>query len=45
MALYVPSALRYPWTLVAPGAEAAAVWIPPGGTELTQKRKTPWKTC
>ncbi|GAA2971925.1 GNAT family N-acetyltransferase [Streptomyces enissocaesilis] len=33
--LYVTSAQRYPWTLVTPGAEAAAVWIPPGGTELT----------
>ncbi|MEU6844902.1 GNAT family N-acetyltransferase [Streptomyces sp. NPDC046716] len=32
---YVTSALRYPWTLVTPAAEAAAVWIPPGGTELT----------
>ena len=33
--LYVNSALRYPWTLVTPDVEAAAVWIPPGGTELT----------
>ena len=33
--LYAASALRYPWTLVTPGAEAVAVWIPPGGTELT----------
>jgi GNAT superfamily N-acetyltransferase len=33
--LYVSSALRYPWTLVTPNAEAAAVWIPPGGSELT----------
>ncbi|MEU6374592.1 GNAT family N-acetyltransferase [Streptomyces sp. NPDC046909] len=33
--VYVTSALRYPWTLVTPGAEAAAVWIPPGGVELT----------
>lgn len=34
--LYVCSALRYPWTLVTPNVHAAAVWIPPGGTELTQ---------
>ncbi|MET7386106.1 GNAT family N-acetyltransferase [Streptomyces sp. NPDC005529] len=33
--LQVTSALRYPWTLVTPGVEAAAVWIPPGGVELT----------
>lgn len=32
---YAASALRYPWTFVTPGAEAAAIWIPPGGTELT----------
>ena len=34
--LCVNSALRYPWTLITDGAEAAAVWIPPGGTELTE---------
>ena len=33
--VYAASALRYPWTFVTPGAEAAAVWIPPGGEELT----------
>ena len=32
---YAVSALRYPWTFVTPQAEAAAIWIPPGGTELT----------
>ncbi|WP_353946043.1 GNAT family N-acetyltransferase [Streptomyces sp. HUAS MG91] len=36
---YVTSALRYPWTLVTPGAEAAALWIPPGGTELTPEEQ------
>jgi GNAT superfamily N-acetyltransferase len=36
---YVASALRYPWTLVTPGVEAAAVWIPPGGTELTPEEE------
>ncbi|GLW71027.1 N-acetyltransferase [Kitasatospora phosalacinea] len=35
--LYAASALRYPWTLVTPAAEAVAVWIPPGGTELTAR--------
>lgn len=38
--LYVTSALRYPWTLVTPGVEAAAVWIPPGGTELTPREES-----
>jgi len=33
--VYAGSAVRYPWTLVTEGVEAAAVWIPPGGTELT----------
>ena len=32
---YAVAALRYPWTFVTPGVEAAAVWIPPGGEELT----------
>jgi GNAT superfamily N-acetyltransferase len=32
---YAASALRYPWTFVTSAAEAAAIWIPPGGTELT----------
>ncbi|MCI3272203.1 N-acetyltransferase [Streptomyces cylindrosporus] len=34
---YVTSALRYPWTLVTPNVEAAAIWIPPGGVELTEE--------
>ena len=29
------AALRFPWTLVTPGCEAAAVWIPPGEPEMT----------
>ncbi|MFH8568975.1 GNAT family N-acetyltransferase [Streptomyces sp. NPDC017993] len=37
--LFVASALRYPWTLVTRNAEAAAVWIPPGGTELTPEEE------
>jgi hypothetical protein len=35
--VYATAALRYPWTFVTPGAEAAAIWIPPGGTELTDE--------
>jgi GNAT superfamily N-acetyltransferase len=34
---YATAALRYPWTFVTPGTEAAAIWIPPGGTELTDE--------
>ena len=34
--LFVGSALRYPWTLVTENVEAAAVWLPPGGVELTE---------
>ncbi len=35
--VYATAALRYPWTFVTPDAEAAAIWIPPGGTELTDE--------
>jgi GNAT superfamily N-acetyltransferase len=28
-------AMRFPWTMVTPGCEAVAVWIPPGEPELT----------
>jgi len=35
--VYAASALRYPWTLVTPGVEAVAVFIPPGGVELTEE--------
>jgi GNAT superfamily N-acetyltransferase len=38
--VYAAAALRYPWTFVTPGAEAAAIWIPPGGTELTDEEAT-----
>jgi len=31
------SALRYPWTLVTEQVESAAVWLPPGSTELTDE--------
>jgi GNAT superfamily N-acetyltransferase len=37
--VYATSALRYPWTFVTPGAEAAAIWIPPGGVELTDEEE------
>ena len=31
-------AMRFPWTLVTPGCEAVAVWIPPGEPELTPEQ-------
>ncbi|WP_042383456.1 GNAT family N-acetyltransferase [Streptacidiphilus melanogenes] len=37
--LFVTSAMRYPWLLVTERVEAAAVWIPPGGTELTDEEE------
>lgn len=33
--LFVEGALRYPCTSLTGGGEATAVWIPPGGTEMT----------
>jgi GNAT superfamily N-acetyltransferase len=33
--LLIGSALRYPWVRMLDRATAAALWIPPGGTELT----------
>jgi GNAT superfamily N-acetyltransferase len=35
----IRSALRYPWVWIAGGYAAAAVWIPPGGSELTEKEE------
>jgi len=33
--LFVTSSMRYPWMLVTTHCESAALWIPPGGSELT----------
>ena len=33
----IGGALRYPWVLMTESCEAAAVWIPPGGTELAEE--------
>ncbi len=38
--LFVTSSMRYPWMLVTENVEAAALWIPPGGTELTHEEET-----
>jgi GNAT superfamily N-acetyltransferase len=32
--LLIAGAMRYPWVLLTERCEAAAVWIPPGGTEI-----------
>ncbi|MGV9263763.1 GNAT family N-acetyltransferase [Kitasatospora sp. NPDC003701] len=37
--LFATSALRYPWTLVTPNVESAALWIPPGGTDLSPEEQ------
>jgi GNAT superfamily N-acetyltransferase len=37
--LFAGSASRFPWTLVTQGAEAVAVWIPPGEDELTAEQE------
>ena len=36
----VEGAIRYPWVRLAEGDTAAAVWIPPGGTEMTDANAT-----
>ncbi len=33
---FAGSALRYPWTFIADDFVSVAVWIPPGGIELTE---------
>jgi GNAT superfamily N-acetyltransferase len=37
--LLVRSAMRYDWVWVTGAVEAAALWIPPGGTELTHEEE------
>lgn len=34
--LFATSALRYPWTFVAERCASVAVWLPPGGEDLTE---------
>ena len=33
------AAMRFPWTFVTPGCEAAVVWIPPGESEFTPEQE------
>jgi ribosomal protein S18 acetylase RimI-like enzyme len=35
--LMIVGALRYPWVLMTEDGGAAAVWIPPGGTEIAEE--------
>ncbi len=37
--LMIGGALRYPWVLRTDGYAAVAVWIPPGGTELSEEEE------
>ena len=37
---FAGSALRYPWTFIADDFASVAVWIPPGGVELTDEEET-----
>ena len=37
--LFVAGALRYPWVWIAGEGQATAVWIPPGGTELSEHQE------
>lgn len=38
--LLVSSALRYPWTFVVGDARCVAMWLPPGGVELTEEESS-----
>jgi GNAT superfamily N-acetyltransferase len=37
--LWIQSALRYPWVWIAGDYAAASVWIPPGGSDLTDEEE------
>ncbi len=37
--LFVEGALRYPWIWLTLGGEAASIWIPPGGTEMSEEQE------
>ena len=36
--LCIEGAVRYPWVWLSEGHAAASVWIPPGGTELSEEQ-------
>jgi GNAT superfamily N-acetyltransferase len=37
--LFIEGALRYPWVGLTAGDEAASIWIPPGGTEMSDEQE------
>ncbi len=37
--LFIEGALRYPWVWLTAGGEAASIWIPPGGTEMSEDQE------
>jgi len=37
--LFIEGALRYPWVWLTNGGEAVSVWIPPGGTEMSETQE------
>jgi GNAT superfamily N-acetyltransferase len=37
--IWIEGALRYPWVSMTDEAEAVAIWIPPGGTELSAEQE------
>jgi ribosomal protein S18 acetylase RimI-like enzyme len=37
--VFVEGALRYPWTWLVSGGQAASLWIPPGGSEMSQEQE------
>jgi GNAT superfamily N-acetyltransferase len=37
--VFVDGALRYPWVWLTGGGEATAIWIPPGGTEMSEEQE------
>jgi GNAT superfamily N-acetyltransferase len=37
--LFIQGALRYPWVSLTMGGEATSIWIPPGGTEMSEEQE------
>ena len=37
--LFVEGALRHPWVWLTIGGEATSIWIPPGGTEMSEEQE------
>lgn len=37
--IFIGGAVRYPWSRIVGDGEAVAIWIPPGGNELTESEQ------